>query len=158
MAVSTRKTAKRPRALSTGETANAVSIFQSAKVKSGPYQLRPKTHMSSVECALGKLIGNTAKSPMDSDYQRAKGLMALSIGQTSNGRFSFPSTNTKARSWRPPTTRPAGSNAHVLSGVCPWKVNWGNKSSNQRISLNRSQYGGCSTGYNTLTSNQVVCK
>jgi hypothetical protein len=33
-----------------------------------------------------------------------------------------------------------------------------NKSSNQRLSLNRSQYGGCSTGYNTLTSNQVVCK
>nr|CDQ01647.1 Bm987 [Brugia malayi] len=33
-----------------------------------------------------------------------------------------------------------------------------NKSSNQRISLNRSQYGGCSTAYNTLTSNQVVCK
>ena len=28
----------------------------------------------------------------------------------------------------------------------------GNKTTDQRISLNRSQYGGCSTGYNTLTS------
>lgn len=34
----------------------------------------------------------------------------------------------------------------------------GNKSSNRRISLSRSQYGGCSTAYNTSTSNQVVCK
>ena len=34
----------------------------------------------------------------------------------------------------------------------------GNKSSNQRISLNGSQCGGCSTEYDTLTSNQVVCK
>ena len=33
-----------------------------------------------------------------------------------------------------------------------------NKSSNQRLSLNRSQCGGCSTEYNTLTSSQVVCK
>ena len=34
----------------------------------------------------------------------------------------------------------------------------GNKSSNQGLSLNRSQCGGCSTEYNTLTSSQVVCK
>ena len=33
-----------------------------------------------------------------------------------------------------------------------------NKSSDQRISLNRSQYKSCSTGYNPLTSNQVVYK
>ena len=32
------------------------------------------------------------------------------------------------------------------------------KPSDQRESLNRSQYGSCSTGYNTLTSMQVVCK
>lgn len=32
------------------------------------------------------------------------------------------------------------------------------KSSSQRISLNRSQYRSCSTGYNPLTSNQVVYK
>ena len=31
-----------------------------------------------------------------------------------------------------------------------------NKSSSQRTSLNRSQYGGCSTTYNTQTSTQVV--
>ncbi|VDM42406.1 unnamed protein product [Toxocara canis] len=30
------------------------------------------------------------------------------------------------------------------------------KTSSQRISLNRSQYGGCFTEYNTLTSKQVV--
>ena len=33
-----------------------------------------------------------------------------------------------------------------------------NKSSNRKLSLNRSQCGGCSTEYNTLTSSQVVCK
>ena len=33
-----------------------------------------------------------------------------------------------------------------------------NKPSNQQLSLNRSQCGGCSTEYNTVTSNQVVCK
>ena len=33
-----------------------------------------------------------------------------------------------------------------------------NKSSDQRISLNRSQHKSCSTGYNPLTSNQVVYK
>ena len=34
----------------------------------------------------------------------------------------------------------------------------GNKSSKQGLSLNRSQCGGCSTEYNTLSSSQVVCK
>jgi hypothetical protein len=47
---------------------------------------------------------------------------------------------------------------HVPNEKETRKLYEGNKSSNQRISLNRSQYGGCSTGYNTLTSNQVVCK
>src|SRR5690349_17860817 len=38
------------------------------------------------------------------------------------------------------------------------KVILQNKSSDQRISLNRSQRRNCSTGYNPLTSNQVVYK
>lgn len=33
-----------------------------------------------------------------------------------------------------------------------------NKSSNHRLSISRSQYGGCSTAYNTWTSKQVVYK
>ena len=40
----------------------------------------------------------------------------------------------------------------------PLRIHKKDKSSNQRLSLNRSQYGGCSTEYNTVTSNQVVCK
>ena len=38
------------------------------------------------------------------------------------------------------------------------KVKGKNKSSDHGISLNRSQYKSCSTGYNPLTSNQVVYK
>ena len=44
----------------------------------------------------------------------------------------------------------------ILTEHPPYEMN--NKSPVLRQSLNRSQYGGCSTGYNTLTSNQVVCK
>src|SRR4051794_24769730 len=51
-------------------------------------------------------------------------------------------------------------NAHKWTSLVVYCdiANGENKSSNQGLSLNRSQCGGCSTEYNTLTSSQVVCK
>lgn len=47
--------------------------------------------------------------------------------------------------------------SHISNTIMLY-VKKANKSSSQRISLNRSQYRSCSTGYNPLTSNQVVYK
>ena len=120
------------------------------------YRNRDFTWSSETQC-YSMESGNTRKSRMSSGYSFTDSLDLL------GWRRNFPPldcVNQSTTQYHSHTTTPIQPHQHTTTTRTTQPPTPSNprRTSCQRLSLNRSQYGGCSTKYDTSAYIQVVCR